>query len=136
MSVVNLMFIHVFFFKHKTSYDMRISDWSSDVCSSDLGVHALHRQRERTPEAGIRGRLVRKGADHALAAGAEHDRAAEAVAQRKAVEEREIVGKAFAETDAGIGDDLRAIDACCAPAVSPRLEPPDTPGKQTGHAPP
>src|SRR3546814_5037557 len=26
-----------FFFKQKTAYDMRISDWSSDVCSSDLG---------------------------------------------------------------------------------------------------
>src|SRR3546814_145988 len=26
-----------FFFKHKTAYEMRISDWSSDVCSSDLG---------------------------------------------------------------------------------------------------
>src|SRR3546814_3256042 len=26
----------VFFFKYKTAYDMRISDWSSDVCSSDL----------------------------------------------------------------------------------------------------
>src|SRR3546814_7132355 len=25
------------FFKQKTSYEMRISDWSSDVCSSDLG---------------------------------------------------------------------------------------------------
>src|SRR3546814_9420728 len=25
-----------FFFKQKTSYEMRISDWSSDVCSSDL----------------------------------------------------------------------------------------------------
>src|SRR3546814_3303308 len=29
-----LMF--VFFFKQKTAYEMRISDWSSDVCSSDL----------------------------------------------------------------------------------------------------
>src|SRR3546814_8117711 len=28
--------IVVFFFKQKTAYDMRISDWSSDVCSSDL----------------------------------------------------------------------------------------------------
>src|SRR3546814_4285272 len=27
----------IFFFKQKTAYDMRISDWSSDVCSSDLG---------------------------------------------------------------------------------------------------
>src|SRR3546814_3197325 len=28
-----------FFFKQKTAYEMRISDWSSDVCSSDLGAH-------------------------------------------------------------------------------------------------
>src|SRR3546814_4255214 len=28
----------VFFFKQKTAYEMRISDWSSDVCSSDLDV--------------------------------------------------------------------------------------------------
>src|SRR3546814_6856133 len=29
-----------FFFKQKTAYDMRISDWSSDVCSSDLAEGA------------------------------------------------------------------------------------------------
>src|SRR3546814_6263640 len=28
----------VFFFKQKTAYEMRISDWSSDVCSSDLNT--------------------------------------------------------------------------------------------------
>src|SRR3546814_7037875 len=28
----------MFVFKQKTAYEMRISDWSSDVCSSDLGV--------------------------------------------------------------------------------------------------
>src|SRR3546814_3877061 len=28
-----------FFFKQKTAYEMRISDWSSDVCSSDLGAN-------------------------------------------------------------------------------------------------
>src|SRR3546814_1253922 len=28
----------IFFFKPKTAYEMRISDWSSDVCSSDLAV--------------------------------------------------------------------------------------------------
>src|SRR3546814_17329841 len=28
----------MFFFKQKTAYEMRISDWSSDVCSSDLGI--------------------------------------------------------------------------------------------------
>src|SRR3546814_12916342 len=30
----------VFFFKQKTAYEMRISDWSSDVCSSDLALPA------------------------------------------------------------------------------------------------
>src|SRR3546814_14623281 len=30
--------MYVFFFKQKTAYDMRISDWSSDVCSSDLDL--------------------------------------------------------------------------------------------------
>src|SRR3546814_8091232 len=28
----------IFFIKQKTAYEMRISDWSSDVCSSDLGL--------------------------------------------------------------------------------------------------
>src|SRR3546814_4101129 len=32
-----------FFFKQKTAYEMRISDWSSDVCSSDLGLGSLPR---------------------------------------------------------------------------------------------
>src|SRR3546814_8842460 len=31
-----LLFVVIFFFKQKTAYEMRISDWSSDVCSSDL----------------------------------------------------------------------------------------------------
>src|SRR3546814_7918219 len=30
------MYVFFFFFKQKTAYEMRISDWSSDVCSSDL----------------------------------------------------------------------------------------------------
>src|SRR3546814_7376280 len=35
----------VFFFKQKTAYEMRISDWSSDVCSSDLLVVGQDRRR-------------------------------------------------------------------------------------------
>src|SRR3546814_1805942 len=31
--------IFFFFFKQKTAYEMRISDWSSDVCSSDLDLY-------------------------------------------------------------------------------------------------
>src|SRR3546814_5679578 len=44
------MFV-VFFFKQKTAYEMRISDWSSDVCSSDL--------------AGQHGQLRTEGVEHA-----------------------------------------------------------------------
>src|SRR3546814_997077 len=35
----SLMF---FFFKQKTAYEMRISDWSSDVCSSDLANRVMN----------------------------------------------------------------------------------------------
>src|SRR3546814_3627996 len=31
-----ILYLIFFFFKQKTAYEMRISDWSSDVCSSDL----------------------------------------------------------------------------------------------------
>src|SRR3546814_6599518 len=34
-----------FFFKQKTAYELRISDWSSDVCSSDLLREALQKLR-------------------------------------------------------------------------------------------
>src|SRR3546814_4997315 len=35
-TVVSVANTVIFFFKQKTAYEMRISDWSSDVCSSDL----------------------------------------------------------------------------------------------------
>src|SRR3546814_14637863 len=35
------MLVHFFIFKQKTAYELRISDWSSDVCSSDLAI-SLH----------------------------------------------------------------------------------------------
>src|SRR3546814_6378790 len=35
-----MFYIFIFFFKQKTAYEMRISDWSSDVCSSDLRSRA------------------------------------------------------------------------------------------------
>src|SRR3546814_10722261 len=54
-----LMFVGggFFFFKQKTAYEMRISDWSSDVCSSDLspgggGSRAPKRQRRRASGVG------------------------------------------------------------------------------------
>src|SRR3546814_2571490 len=43
--IVSCVFLF-FFFKQKTAYEMRISDWSSDVCSSDLTKHNA-RPRDR-----------------------------------------------------------------------------------------
>src|SRR3546814_13547028 len=44
--------MYVFFFKQKTAYEMRISDWSSDVCSSDLSVSPMRlNMRELNGEA-------------------------------------------------------------------------------------
>src|SRR3546814_6755106 len=52
-----------FFFKQKTAYEMRISDWSSDVCSSDLlaaaGAHPVHRHHHRLPAAVVQLRRER-----------------------------------------------------------------------------
>src|SRR3546814_5087080 len=41
-----------FFFKQKTAYEMRISDWSSDVCSSDLIRIAAQRATHQRAAAG------------------------------------------------------------------------------------
>src|SRR3546814_10081643 len=45
----------MFFFKQKTAYEMRISDWSSDVCSSDLSVADDHLVGAEAEERGERG---------------------------------------------------------------------------------
>src|SRR3546814_8481758 len=41
--------VFVFVFKQKTAYEMRISDWSSDVCSSDLTYSAESRRSASGP---------------------------------------------------------------------------------------
>src|SRR3546814_9733805 len=54
-----------FFFKQKTAYEMRISDWSSDVCSSDLP-----RRRRRTRALAAK----RAEATHIVSMAHDHDR--------------------------------------------------------------
>src|SRR3546814_5935319 len=70
------MCIGFFFFKQKTAYEMRISDWSSDVCSSDLSVEDVERRGgcgedlpviHRINElAGERDRIARGGGFHGI----------------------------------------------------------------------
>src|SRR3546814_3862887 len=54
--VISYFYCVVFFFKQKTAYEMRISDWSSDVCSSDLPP-------ARRPLRGLAGSFLLAGAE-------------------------------------------------------------------------
>src|SRR3546814_1170618 len=55
-----IVFFFFFFFKQKTAYEMRISDWSSDVCSSDLTARA----QARGPDS-FRSQAPARGCDRA-----------------------------------------------------------------------
>src|SRR3546814_4682349 len=58
LKVVYCVFLcYFFFFKQKTAYEMRISDWSSDVCSSDLLDRAHKEGRADDKEEVIRHRI-------------------------------------------------------------------------------
>src|SRR3546814_3214317 len=63
-----VLYLHLvvffFFFKQKTAYEMRISDWSSDVCSSDLLQAALAETSEQARLA----RIDAEAANHAKSA--------------------------------------------------------------------
>src|SRR3546814_12235931 len=53
MFLVTVDFCIIFCFKQKTAYEMRISDWSSDVCSSDLRQSVAAAFRERAARMGV-----------------------------------------------------------------------------------
>src|SRR3546814_1499217 len=63
-----------FFCKQKTAYELRISDWSSDVCSSDLAHPRFRRGIARHADTALKGQhrgdvddLARTARDHMLA---------------------------------------------------------------------
>src|SRR3546814_6554494 len=72
--IVAFSVVCFFFFKQKTAYELRISDWSSDVCSSDLGSAHPARQPEPDPRGrhqgespafgSLRGGLLGSGSRH------------------------------------------------------------------------
>src|SRR3546814_2314303 len=88
--IVVVLILLFFFFKQKTAYEMRISDWSSDVCSSDLA-----KVMPGAVEADPLDRFFRQGvvvhldAAHAAHALAQHvvvdDQALQAEAQQRGV---------------------------------------------------
>src|SRR3546814_15245708 len=96
-----LIYKVVFFFKQKTAYEMRISDWSSDVCSSDL------------VDAGGRGasqiQFLRRDVGQRIEE--DVDDAAGAVAQGGGAEDRqhEVEALAGAVGSTGLAEVLRVI---------------------------
>src|SRR3546814_1158618 len=59
------MYLVFFFFKQKTAYEMRISDWSSDVCSSDLHGDFRRDRPERRNPGGSPGGTAAQGGGQA-----------------------------------------------------------------------
>src|SRR3546814_7713842 len=91
-----------FFFKQKTAYEMRISDWSSDVCSSDLdGGFSADDER-----------LVSDLAAHAAVL-IEHSRLYEASHELSVLEERNRLAR---ELHDALSSDARRVGQVC---VSP-----------------
>src|SRR3546814_12253707 len=80
------MLLFVFFFKQKPAYDVRISDWSADVCSSDLsfGQRGGQRTAHRVEDQRVGERMQHATAERAeagegfqrVAGNGQHDRAA------------------------------------------------------------
>src|SRR3546814_10327034 len=56
--------IIIFFFKQKTAYEMRISDWSSDVCSSDLQKSSAQKNTSDQPQNGTPQTRTQNGAQN------------------------------------------------------------------------
>src|SRR3546814_18652546 len=82
-----------FFFKQKTAYEMRISDWSSDVCSSDLGQHPVLPGADHDDD--VIDRFVRR------------ERGVAVRDHRFAAKHRELFGRAAEPRSLSGGDDQR-----------------------------
>src|SRR3546814_1803021 len=98
------MFLLVFFFfKQKTAYEMRISDWSSDVCSSDLGHRAGDDVAEHAAEVGF---------DHVAQVAARahrRERGGDTAAHRRAVRAAGQSAEQGREQDGPVNRDRKSV---------------------------
>src|SRR3546814_3949471 len=90
-----------FLFKQKTAYEMRISDWSSDVCSSDLAGH----KAKSTAEAKVGAKL-----DASAPAAANVDASSTMQNMKDKGAEMGHAAKASAETGVDAGHDAAVED--------------------------
>src|SRR3546814_14454489 len=119
------IFLLFFFFKQKTAYEMRISDWSSDVCSSDLARGMDHRHTVfdgdplrtvflhielRAPQAGKNDRLPGKEQAGSVELGENIDGKVELAERLEAgFWIRHGNGKVSAKRDAGARADRKSV---------------------------
>src|SRR3546814_943425 len=99
-----LFFLYFFFFKQKGAYECRISDWGSDVCSSDLRCGSIH---------GGEGEKMRKVRDYDAELRALNDKA-KALNARKVQQLGELVTSTGADAldlDTLAGALLAAVEA-------------------------
>src|SRR3546814_15243280 len=104
---------YFFFFKQKTAYEMRISDWSSDVCSSDLPDVRLD---GREIFAGLRVDIV--GETNAAPDGRDHEIVAELDAARAGALDAVVAADRAAATGQGAPCGRRAHRARALEAVA------------------
>src|SRR3546814_4957259 len=92
--------VFLLFFKQKTAYEMRISDWSSDVCSSDLGrTEGRKPANSRRPTAGNSGYDAGVRGSGFRPASMEDAEARYLQLKTRAARQRRARIEAFAETD-------------------------------------
>src|SRR3546814_10538662 len=86
--VIDIYVARVFCFKQKTAYEMRMSDWSSDVCSSDLRAQGARDLRtHEAGRAGPTGALRRRSMDMSMLETIETDAIAPRLSDGTAVSE-------------------------------------------------
>src|SRR3546814_6954408 len=111
-----------FFFMQKTAYEMRIIDWSSDVCSSDLASPSKQRLvLQAVPGARARsGRAVgeRKIFDDNQAAGFRHEQARVRRPQFVEPERGTILARKFCRTGGDHGTPAHGLDPAPAPFLA------------------
>src|SRR3546814_7417971 len=113
-----------FFFKQKTAYEMRISDWSSDVCSSDLRRCSILRERASGRRKAVAGKdraaLLRneEGAERSRFGMARRDEQRDRVTDRRMAGRGKDTDDAHPPQGAGVGriDDAERRG----PALDPR----------------
>src|SRR3546814_2141366 len=140
---ISILLVLFFFFKQKTAYEMRISDWSSDVCSSDLPTLTAC-----IGDAGKEGRRIERRQDFVAQVGGEDgDVGVEAVS---AVGDAGIPARGPLGPEIGVADEAagketellregrighaRSGAGVKAPRRRPRVAPRHAPGRGVGKA--